>query len=176
MLRRHSPARKGVAAVEVAAITAFLLVPLMIGIWEVGRMVQVQQIVSESARQGARLAAQGFTINSSGSTTQVTVNSGAPDVYDTVYQYLMAAGLTQLQKSDVNVSFQFITPTSSGTYPSDPYLGQKGELFSVTVTVNWAPVRWVNLGIVNPSTITYTVYWQMLVDDPFTINDQLPTW
>lgn len=51
MLRRRPTSRAGVAAVEVAIITAFFLVPLVIGVWEVGRLVQVQQIVSNSARE-----------------------------------------------------------------------------------------------------------------------------
>ena len=176
MLLKRSRTRDGVAALEVAIITAFFLVPLMIGVWEVGRMVQVQQIVSNSARQGARMAAQGFTLDSQGNLTQVTASGSYPDVYDAVYQYLYAAGLTNLQKGDVTVQFKFLAPRSDGTTPTDPYLGEKGEPFSVTVTVPWNKVQWVNLGLVNPTNITYTVYWQMLMDAPFTVNDTLPTW
>ena len=45
-----------VAAAEAALITAVFLVPVLIGVWEIGRLIQVQQIVSNSAREGARLA------------------------------------------------------------------------------------------------------------------------
>ena len=169
-----SVARRGVAAVEVALITAFFLVPLVIGVWEIGRMVQVQQIVTTAAREGARLAAQGYTINSSGSITQVMVSVGDPNVTDTVYRSLIASGLTQLQKSDITVSFQFTAPGLNGT-PTEPYLGSKGQPFMLTVTINsWAKVRWINLGIINPSNVTYTVSWQMLVDDQFTVSTDLP--
>jgi Flp pilus assembly protein TadG len=174
MLRRSSRTRAGVAAVEVAVITAFFLVPLLLGVWEVGRLVQVQQIVSNSARAGARLAAQGYTINSSGSTTQVMVTPPAPDVTDAVYQYLLAAGLTNLQPSDVTVQFQFLPPNSNGA--TQPYQGVKGQPFTVTVTIPWNKVQWFSVGLVNPSTVTYVVYWQMLVDDPFTVDSTLPTW
>jgi hypothetical protein len=34
----------------------------------------------------------------------------------------------------------------------------------------------VNLGLVNPEIITFTVEWRMMVDDPFTVNDKLPPW
>jgi hypothetical protein len=140
----------------------------------VGRLVQVTQIVSNSARAGARLAAQGTTITSTGSTTQVLISGTAPDVTDTVYQYLIAAGLSNLQESDVTVTFTFSAPNSNGAV--QPYQGIKGQPFTVTVTVPWSKVRWVNLGVINPTTVTYTVYWQMMVDDAFTVNTTPPSW
>lgn len=176
MLRSHRRARRGVAAVEMALVSICFVVPLMIGVWEVGRLVQVQQIVSNSAREGARLAAQAFTINTDGTQTQVTVNSGTPNVTDTIYQYLYAAGLTNLQKSDVTVTFQFLAPKSDGTTPTEPYLGEKGEPFQVTVSIPWSKVRWINLGLVQPTTVTFTVTWQMLIDDKFSLNESMPAW
>jgi Flp pilus assembly protein TadG len=176
MVRRASQPRRGVASVEVAAVTAFLLLPLMIGVWEVGRMVQVKQIVSNSAREGARRAAQGYTVNSSGTPTQVMTSSGTTNVADAVYDYLIAAGLTTLQKSDVTVTFQFLAPRSDGAPATEPYQGEKGQPFSVTVTVPWDRVRWVNLGVIRPTQVSFTVNWRMMMDDPFTINPKLPTW
>ena len=172
MLRRRPPSRAGVAAVEVAVITAFFLVPLVIGVWEVGRLVQVQQIVSNSAREGARLAAQGYTINTSGTPIQVMVTTGSPNVTDVVYRYLIGAGLTNLLKSDVDVQLRFLP----GNVLLEPYLGVKGQSFTVTVTIPWDKVRWINLGVVNPTTVTFVVTWQMLVDDTFTVNETLPIW
>ena len=55
-------------------------------------------------------------------------------------------------------------------------LFQKLQRFRVTVSVPFAKVRWVNLGLVNPDTITYSADWFMLVDDPFNVNDTVPTW
>ena len=177
MLARQKPStRAGVAAVEVAIITAFLLVPLIIGVWEIGRLVQVQQIVSNSAREGARLAAQGYTVNSTGTPTQVMVSSGTVNVHDAVYRYLYSVGLTTLSRSDVTVEFKFLAPRSDGATPTEPYEGEKGQPFSVKVTIPWNRVRWVNLGIVRPTTVTYTVTWRMLIDDKFSIDDRLPTW
>jgi len=175
-VRRYPHPRRGVAAVELAAVLAFLILPMLIGIWEIGRLVQVQQIVSNSAREGARLAAQGYTVNNTGSPTQIMVNSGTPNVHDTVYQYLVANGLTNLQPADVQVSFQFLAPKSDGSTPTEPYLGEKGEPFQVTVTIPWNRVRWINLGILNPTSVSYTVTWRMVVDAPFVVNTTLPTW
>jgi hypothetical protein len=176
MLRRRSPERAGVAAVEVAIVTTFLLVPLIIGLWEVGRMVQVKQVVSNSAREGARRAAQGYTLNSTGTPTQVMTTGSSTSVTDVVYQYLLAAGFTNLQRTDITVTFQFLEPRSDGVMPTEPYQGEKGQRFSVTVTVPWDRVRWVNLGIIRPADITFTTTWRMLNDDKFTIDDTLPAW
>lgn len=168
--------RRGVAAVELALVSTLFVVPLLIGVWELGRMIQVQQILCNSARDGARLAAQGYTVNTTGAPTQIMASTGSINVHDAIYQYLVAAGLTNLTSTDVAVTFTFLTPTSAGVYPTDPYLGEKGELFQVTVTIPWSKVQWVNLGIIKPTSLTYTVTWQMLVDDPFTVDDTLPTW
>lgn len=176
MVRRNSDHRPAVAAVEFAFTAAFVLIPLMIGIWEVGRLVQVQQIVSNAAREGARRAAQAYTINSAGSPTQVTLGSGSTTVTDAVYNYLYASGLTNLSKSDVQVSFTFLAPRSDGSPATEPYQGEKGQPFAVTVTIPWDKVRWVNLGVINPTGVTFTVNWRMLVDDKFALDATLPTW
>ena len=175
-MRARRPVRRGVAAVELAALLLFIVIPLLIGVWEVGRLVHVQQVVSNAAREGARLAAQGYTINPSGTPTQIMVNSGSPNVHDAVYQSLYAAGLTDLQSSDVAVTFTYLAPRSDGAPATEPYQGEKNQPFQVTVTIPWSKVRWVNLGIVNPTTVTFTVVWRMAMDDPFTVNDTIPTW
>jgi len=175
-VRNRRPTRRGVASVELAAVFLFVVVPLLIGVWEVGRLVQVQQVVANSAREGARLAAQGYTINGFASPTQIMVNSGSPNVHDSVYQYLYAAGLTNLQPSDVTVTFSYLAPRTDGAPATEPYQGEKNQPFQVTVSVPWSKVRWVNLGLVNPTTVTFTVVWRMAIDDPFTVNDTIPTW
>jgi Flp pilus assembly protein TadG len=177
MLRRNKSLRKsGVAAIELGFVTVLFVVPMIIAIWEVGRLINVKQIVANSAREGARLAAQGYTILSNGTQVQINVSTGTPNVASTVYDYLMGAGLTQLLTTDVTVTFTFTSPLSSGTYPTQPYQGQKGESFTVYVSIPWSKVKWSNLGLINPTDVHYTVSWQMLVDDAFTVNPALPSW
>ena len=65
-LPRSARRRSGAAAAEFALVMNFIVVPLMIGLWEMGRVVQVQQIVANAAREGARMAAQANTINQTG--------------------------------------------------------------------------------------------------------------
>jgi Flp pilus assembly protein TadG len=193
MLRRHQPARRGVAAIELGFVTMLFVVPLIIGIWEVGRLIHVQQLVSNSAREGARLASQAVTLQN-GVPTQIKVTSSTPSVKAAVYQYLYAAGLTNLQMSDVTVTFAFdpTTPRTTdyvpvaadpggtswpaGSVPTEPCFGEKGMKFTVYVSIPWTKVRWINLGLLNPSTVDFTASWQMLIDERFTINPTLPSW
>ena len=70
--------RRGVAAVEAAVLLPLALM-LMLGTWEVGRMVEVSQILNNAAREGGRSASTGQYTNS--------------QVQQTVLNYLMNAGL-----------------------------------------------------------------------------------
>lgn len=170
------PNRRGVAAVELALVSMLFIIPLLIGVWEMGRLIQVQQILSNSCRDGARLASQGYTVNLTGAPTQIMLSSGTINVHDAIYQYLVAAGFNNLTSSDVTVTLTFLTPKADGSTPTEPYQGEKGELFQVTVSIPWSKVQWVNLGLIKPTTVTYTVTWQMLVDDKFSVNTTLPPW
>jgi Flp pilus assembly protein TadG len=46
--------RCGVAAVEFAIVAAIIFVPLLLGMFELGRAVQVKTILSDAARKGCR--------------------------------------------------------------------------------------------------------------------------
>lgn len=204
MLRRRSPSRRrGAATVELALMMTFVIVPLILGLWEMGRYVQVQQYVANSAREGARLAAQAITFTPSGSQIQVVTNgpAGQPSVKSAVMQYLSGAGLGSLQYADVDVAFAF-QPQQSGDPPlvgavgtaTEPYQGVQCQRFRVTVTISdetspgsgvlkpagSRPLRekvlWTTLGFVRPDTIQYQVDWVMLVDRPFTVNATVPSW
>ena len=170
--------RQGVAAVEFAVVAGFVLIPMMIGLWEMGRAVQVQQIVANAARDGARMAAQARTVNADGTTTDIlaTPSAALPNVKSAVYQSLVGAGLTQLTPADVTVTFAFANPAGR-TLPSQ---GKKSERFSVYVSVNYdSKVSWVNFAIpqsYRPSKITYKADWRMMVDDPFSAPGPIPTW
>ncbi len=69
--------RSGTACVELAVVLP-VLVLLLTGIWEVGRMVEATQVVSNAAREGVRCAANG--------------NKSVAQVDTAVKNYLIAAG------------------------------------------------------------------------------------
>jgi Flp pilus assembly protein TadG len=163
--------RAGAAAVELAFV-APVLVTILLGLWEVGRLIQLKQIASNAAREGARVAAQGLTINSTGSPTQIQVSTGSPSVKTTVVNYLKRAGLN-VTDSDVTVAFAFI---SGDTTKTQPYQGVKGQQFKVTVTIPLANLRWSLVKRFTPATMNASVVWSSLVDDPFTLDATMPKW
>jgi Flp pilus assembly protein TadG len=68
---RKAKARTGAAAVELAVCLPLLLTVLL-GVWEVGRMVSAQQIIANAAREGGREVAAGQS--SAASIQQYVVN------------------------------------------------------------------------------------------------------
>lgn len=174
--RSTAPRRAGVATVEAAIVLSLLLVPVLLGVWEVGRLIYVQQVVTNSAREGARLAAQARIVNRLGTPTAIAFNTGTPNVVDTIYQSMITGGLTGLAKTDITVKFAFDGEALSANPTRVPSDGAKSEKFKVFVSIPFSKVRWISVGLVNPTTVSYTVDWQMLVDDAFSVSVDLPKW
>jgi len=97
---RKNARRKGQALVEFALIVP-ILVMLVMGIVEFGRIFMTQQAVTNASREGAR--------------TGVLPNSSTTDVQNMVSSYMGSAGLTggtSVQCSNVGPSVAAGTPTS----------------------------------------------------------------
>jgi hypothetical protein len=176
--RRSNRCRRGVAAVEFAFVVPLLLL-LLVGIWELGRIIHVQIIMNNAARDGARLAAQANIVNTTGAYTQVHFDTGTPNVDQTIRNYLHSAGIHD--HTGLVIELQFTeSPVAGGPVPTamdaDPYIGIKNQRFRVKVSIPYDNVRWTSLTLINPSVLTAEVYWQCLVDDPFTVNTTLPGW
>jgi Flp pilus assembly protein TadG len=175
-MSQHSQVRDGVAAVELA-VCAPLLFLLMLGTWELGRTVQVYQILSSAAREGARVAAQGQIINLKGSYTQISVNSGTPNVYDAVKNTLHAAGIDVSSFDTSKVAFTFLDSSGNPVpSPSQPWQGVKGQRFRVTATLPYDSFRWTTLNLLNITQIQVSFDWACLIDDPFHVDTTLPSW
>jgi len=112
-MRRACGARRGTAVVEFA-IVAPLFFLLVFGMIEYGRMVMVQQILTNSAREGARVG-----VLDSG--TQATVAAA-------VNRYLTSA---RIQNATTTVS------------PDPPNSAPAGGPVSVTVSVPFDQVSWL---------------------------------
>ena len=111
----------GTAVVEAAVILPILLT-MMLGVWEVGRMIQICQILDNAAREGARLAAGGY-VNG----TAVT----AAMLQTAVQNYLTAAGLPSTAVSGSQVTLTCLATTTW----TDPYQALPLDPFTVTVTI-----------------------------------------
>ena len=109
-----------------------ILTILLLGAWEGGRLIEVQQILSNSAREGARQAASGGLT--------------ASQVQTVVTNYLQDAGLPI---TDVVVTVTDVT--NPGT---DPTQATEFDNLKVTVTIPFKDVRWTgDVLVTNASTI-----------------------
>lgn len=58
-MRRNDDTRRGSAIMEFALLTALLLAPLLAGIWDAARMIDMNQVLTRAAREGVILASRG---------------------------------------------------------------------------------------------------------------------
>jgi hypothetical protein len=133
-------------------------------------MVHVQQILNNSAREGARLAAQGLIVNKDSEPTLIKVDEGSPNVKTTIENYLREAGI---DPTGLTLSFKYLNGDKAKT---QPHQATKGQKFRVYITLPMANVRWTLLSLTDVTTLEAEVDWRSLVDDPFTLNETLPTW
>lgn len=112
-LRSTVAARRGASVVEFA-IVAPLFFLIVLGMIEFGRMAMVQQVITNSAREGARIG-----VLDKATTAKVT---------NKVNDYLAAASITG---ATVNVS------------PNPPSSAGFGESVTVTVAIPFNQVSWL---------------------------------
>jgi Flp pilus assembly protein TadG len=152
MARKH--VRRGVAAVELAVILPFLLI-IVFGVWEVGRMVQAQQLIANAVREGGRQAAAG--------------RSDATTVRQYVVNYLNMNGLTGVTLSDVTLT------NLTNASRSDPMTAEQLDQFRVTATVSYASIRWSTVAqITSTSTLTASADWYSMRDGPIDVTLTIP--
>jgi Flp pilus assembly protein TadG len=146
MIHRYpTDRRRGVAAVEMAFCLPFIMI-LLLGLWEVGRMIEIQQILSNAAREGGRAAATGQYTNA--------------QVQTIVTNYLKVAGLPT-----ANVVVTPVDVTTGGDVGSANYL----DTVQVTVTIPFSDVRWSFLSTIVPASTILTAQsvWVSMVDKTF---------
>ena len=146
--------RRGVAAVELAVILP-VLVLFIVGVWEVGRMVEVQQLLTNAAREGGRQASIG--------------NVDTQGVKDAVKRYLKQNGLTTVTDSDITV-----TNLTDGSR-ADPTQANQLDRFEVVVTIPFSSVRWAVLNqVTTTKSLVGSADWFSMRDIPITVNNDPP--
>lgn len=162
---RHNP-RSATAAVEFAVCAPFILL-LLLGVWEVGRMCQVTQILENAAREGVRQAAIGVTINgATGDATNITTTN----VQDTVIAYVTRNGLPAPTTAQV----EFYNLTAPGK--TQPYDADSGDLLRVQITYpkanwNWAPLTTSVTGAAN---LYGSAVWASAKDKQLIVDVNMP--
>lgn len=149
---RSSP-RRGIAAVE-AALTLPLILLMLLGMWEVGRMVQVQQLVENSAREAGRQASTGLR-------TLSEIEAQARD-------YLTHAGIST---TGMTLTCQNLTDATR----SDPTTATQLDRFKLVVSLPTSNVRWVAVGpFITDSRMVSEVEWTSMKDVPLTVSGTIP--
>jgi Flp pilus assembly protein TadG len=144
--------RHGTAAVEFA-VCAPLIATLLVGLLEVGQLIQVNQIVSNAAREGARKASTGLNTYS--------------DVQTAVANYLTNAGITN--QSGLTVTVYDVTQSNSGPQ-FDPSTASWLDQLQITVTLPYGNVQLVQLPTAPSTVVSARAVWFSNQDQAYPIN------
>lgn len=151
----RSKARRGAAAVEFAMTFAFLLLPVILGLWEMSRMVEAKQLAMNACREAARQAATGTKTSS--------------EVQQTFLDYL-----ARNHVSTQNVTVDFLNVTHGGE--TDPRLADQMDRLRVTASVpyqNLNPATGIHqlLGV---QYLTASADWYSMRDFPVSVDPSVP--
>jgi hypothetical protein len=194
--------RSAVAAMEMALLAPVLLT-FLVGIWEVGRVVMVLNILANSAREASRVSASGAFFSSSNHNDpkvsgQTIVawppsTNGDYEVQKKVLNYLQASGINvtgatiQIKNSGSSTStknWSYTWTASSGSAGSgsgsgyDPTVAaDQLDRLSITVTLPYSNVAWSPTSFFFSSnyTLKATADWLSLRDVPLVISSTIPS-
>jgi Flp pilus assembly protein TadG len=142
----------GAAAVEMALV-ASMMMPIFAGIWDVGRIVEVQQVLTNAAREGARQA----------STSVMT----ASQCQTVVTNYITVSGVNA-----ANAVITVFDLTNPGT---DPSLATQNDCLYVSVSIPFSNVRLIVLSAyTRPMNLSATATWFSMSDLSITVNTSIP--
>lgn len=154
--RRPSQSRRGAAAVELAFILPVLLI-LLVGIWEISRLVDAYQLLNNACREAGRQAAAG--------------NMTAAEVQQVVVDYLEGANISTAGMPTPVI--ENLTD-SSRTNPAE---AEQLDHFRVTVSLPIANVEWSSLHFFTEATtmLGASVDWFSMRDEELVVSTTIPT-
>jgi hypothetical protein len=177
--------RHGVAAVEFAVCLP-LLFTILFGLWEVGRMTEVQQVMWNSAREAARDCSMGQDNLSTVATNLLTyLQSAEPTAFAKGHTTTMKAPVVTLPANtygytcwDTTANRELFTITFADittTSVTDPTTMLQLDRYEIGVQVPYASVGWLPVPQITGKTRLYVaVDWASMVDSPFSIAPYLP--
>jgi Flp pilus assembly protein TadG len=177
--------RRGIAAVEFAFCMP-VLVTFLIGIWEVGRITEVSNVMWNGAREAARDASLGQdNLSAVASNLVVYLQAAEPTAFNgghsTTLQtpsFSLPANTTGYTCMDTvsNVELFTITFTDITTpAATDPTAMVKLDHYQIGVQVPYSTIGWTAVAqITGTSRFSVTVDWACMKDSPFTVPGYLP--
>lgn len=175
----------GVAAVEFAVCLPVLIV-LLAGLWEVGRCVEVQQVMWNSAREAARDASLGQDpLSTVASNLTTYLQAAEPTAFGSGHSTSMISPVISLPTGtkgytcwDNTANCELFTMTFSdktATSVTDPTAMSQLDRYEIGVQVPYKSVAWSPLAQITGLTrLSVTVDWASMVDSPFSITPSLP--
>jgi Flp pilus assembly protein TadG len=159
-LKHRNQPRRATAAVELAVVMPLIII-LLTGLLEVGRMVQISEILNNAAREGARKASTG-------------INTYA-DVKTAVANYLTNAGITN--QTNLTVTVYNVTQSNSGPSFDGTSANWMDQLkITVTLPLNNVQLTQLHILVTDPSTIlTATSVWFSNQDQSYPTNITPPS-
>ena len=187
-MRRHAAAkgrRHGVAAVEFAVCLPLMCL-ILTGLWEVGRITQVAEVMWNSAREAARDSSLGQDKLPIVTTNLLTyLQSAEPTAFGQGHLTTVIAPVISLPANttgytcwDSTANRELFTMTFTDlTQPSvtDPTGMSQLDVYQIGVQVPYSSIRLSPVAqVTNMSRLSVTVTWASMVDSPFQITPYLP--
>jgi hypothetical protein len=183
--RKSKSTRSGAAAVEFA-ICLPLMFLLLAGLWEVGRITEVQQVMWNSTREAARDASLGQSnMQTVASNLLIYLQGAEPTAFGQGHSTFfkppvisLPANTTGLTCWDKTAGRELFTVTFADiTNPSvsDPTGMAQLDRYEIGLQVPYSSIGWVPVAtITGTNRLTVKVDWASMVDSPFQITPYLP--
>jgi len=177
--------RRGVAAVEFAFCFPIMLL-ILFGMWEVGRITEVQNVSWNSAREGARDASMGqANLLAVANNLQLYLQGAEPGAFGKGHSISMIAPVVTLPANtygytcwDNTANQELFTVTfidKTNTSVTDPTAMNQLDVYELTIQVPYSSIGWLPVPQITGMTRLYTtVDWASLVDSPFQTVQSLP--
>ena len=146
--------RRGAVAVEMALTLTFLILPMLLGIWEIGCMCDARSTLVKAVREGGRQAATGQMTNSQ------------------VQQVV----LLHLQNSGISTTGVVVTVTNLGS-GTDVSMATQNDPIQVSATLPFRNVDWSLTQYYSSDatgTLRDTSLWYSAKDVPYTVPQTGP--
>ncbi len=178
-------ARRGSAAVEFAVCLPFLF-GILAGVWEVGRIAEVSNVMWNAARESGRDASIGQDNLQTVANNMLTYLQGAePKAFAQGHSTSLIAPVVSLPANttgytcwDNTANRELFTITFTDvTQPAvaDPTGMQKLDRFQIGLQVPYASVGWTAVAQVTGMTrLSVVADWASMHDTPFSVSPALP--
>ena len=149
---RRTP-RRGAVAIELALTLSLVIVPMLLGIWEIGCLLDAQQTLVEAVREGGRQAATGNMTNA--------------QVQQVVITYLTNAG--------VNTTGVTVSVVNSGS-GADCSLATQLDPLTVSARLPFKNVDWstTQMYVSDSNVLSTSCLWYSTKDVPYTVPQTAP--